>query len=227
MGKVVSIVSSPRVGGNSDTIVNKIMSGAMGISTNTFSLYYLSKMHARGCIGCMDCKKTGKCSLNDEITKIMDDIMVADSLIVSTPIYFEQKCWSYRMFEDRLFSMIGNDGKSLIPPGKDLIIVVTYSHDYDAAVAVADHIESIMVGTFGFNLLGMILYCDHDKIDSAANDDEICELACSFGTSLSVAKPFNTYVVSIPKSDVRRGTRNIPRGYIWTSEKKTKSKSSK
>ena len=217
MGKVVSIVSSNRVNGNSDTIVNKIMSGAMCISTNTFSLHYLCKMHARGCLGCMECKQ-GKCALNDDLTKVLDDIRTADSLIVSTPVHFNQKSWAYRMMEDRLFAFIGSDGISTLPPGKELIIVVTYSDSYDEAVAIADHIESIMVGVFKFNLLGMIIYCDQGNIDSAARDENICEVACKFGASLSVAKPFNTYVVSIPESDARRGTYQIPLGFVWKSE---------
>lgn len=220
MGKVVSIVSSNRVGGNSDTIVNKIMTGAMCISTNTFSLHYLCKKHARGCMGCMKCKKLGECAMRDDLTEVLEDIRTADSLIVSTPIYFNQKSWAYRMFEDRLFSFIDDDGASTLPPGKELIIVVTYSDSYDEAVAVADHIESMMVGIFKFNLLGMIIYCDRGSSDSAAKDENICEVACKFGTSLSVAKPFNTYVVSIPESDARRGSNRIPLGFVWKSQSK-------
>ena len=218
MGQIVSIVSSPREGKNSDTIVNKIMEGAMGISTNTFSLYYVAHSGATGCMACMKCKKEGHCVRDDEISKALEDIRRADALIVSTPVYFGQASWAYRAFEDRMFSFIGSDGKTTLPPGKELIIVVTYSSGYDEAVGIADHIESIMVERFGFKLLGMIIYCDHGNPDEAANDDRIREVACQYGTSLNVSKPFGTYVVSIPEGDARRGNSQIPNGLIWSSK---------
>ncbi|MDR1954812.1 MAG: NAD(P)H-dependent oxidoreductase [Candidatus Methanoplasma sp.] len=212
MGKVVSIISSNRAKGNSDTIVNKIMTGAMCLTTNTFSLHYLCKMHARGCMACMECKKTGKCAMGDDLSKVLEDIRTADSLIVSTPLYFDQKSWAYRMFEDRMFSFIDGNGVSTLPPGKELIIVVTYSDNYDEAAAVAGHIEAIMVGIFKCDLIGTIIYCDHGRQDSAANDDDVCDIACKYGASLSIAEPFSTNIVSIPGDDARRGTDRIPQG---------------
>ncbi len=218
MGKIVSVISSARTKGSSDIIVNSIMSGAMGNSTNTFSLYYLHKMRAKGCMACMSCKSTGVCSMQDDINILMDDIIDADALIVSTPLYYGQSSWAYRMFEDRLYSFLDENGNSRIPPGKELIIVVTYSDDYEKAVALADHIENVMVSMYKFEIVGMIIYCDHGEKDHASKDENIKDAARRYGAMLNVSKPFkNTYLVSIPESDARRGGNDIPRGFKWTS----------
>ncbi len=218
MGKIVAVVSSARENGNSATIVKEIMSGAMCNSTNFFYLYNLQAMKAKGCTGCMLCKSGKPCVLDDDLNKTMEDIKNADALILSTPVHFEQASWAYRMFEDRLVSLLDADGNSLIPPGKELIIVVTYSTSYDAAVALADHIEKTMVDNFKFKMVGMIIYSDHGSKDSALNDEDIKDVARRYGAMINVSRPFgNSYVVSIPAGDARRGDNTIPPGFIWKS----------
>ena len=122
------------------------------------------------------------------------------------------------MFEDRLVSLMDEHGASLIPEGKDLLIVVSYSTSYDAAVALADHIENLMVGKFKFKMVGMIIYNDHGSKDCAMNDENIQDVARRYGAMINVARPYgDSYVVSIPPGDARRGGDMIPPGFIWKS----------
>ncbi len=158
MGRIVSIVSSPREQGNTDTLVHKAMVGAMGLSTNTFSLYRIARMRMRGCMACDACKSRGSCIQEDELTPVLEDIRDADALIVSTPVYFGQASWAYRIFEDRMYSFLDKDLRSTLPEGKDLIIVVSYSSDREAAERIADHIRHLMVDLFRFRHVGTMIY---------------------------------------------------------------------
>ena len=219
MGKIVSIVSSPREQGNTDILVHKTMVGAMGLSTNTFSLYRIAKMRMRGCMACESCKTKGNCVQEDELAPVLEDIRTADALIVSTPVYFGQASWAYRIFEDRMYSFLDNGLRSILPKGKDIVIIVSYSSDRAAADALAEHIRHLMVDVFGFRHVGTMIYCDHSRTTHAKDDEEACRIAVSLGTSLQVAVPFdNRSVVSMPEDDARRGNTRLEPGFVWKSQ---------
>lgn len=219
MGRIVSIVSSPREQGNTDTLVHKVMVGAMGLSTNTFSLYRIAKMRMRGCMACDSCKEQGKCVQEDELSPVLEDIRNADALIVSTPVYFGQTSWAYRIFEDRMYSFLDKDLKSILPSGKDLIIIVSYSTNKAAAERIAEQIRHLMADKFGFRHVGTMIYCDHGRTTHAKDDEEACRIAVGLGTSLQVAVPFDNHsVVSMPEDDARRGNTHIEPGFVWRSQ---------
>ena len=158
MGKIVSIVSSPREQGNTDVLVHKTMVGAMGLSTNTFSLYRIARMRMRGCMACDSCKTQGRCVQEDELTQVMDDLVSADALIVSTPVYFGQASWAYRIFEDRMYGFVRGDFTCAIEP-KKLAIVVT-SGSGAGATDIEAMMKKVMVNYFKFEPMGSIVFSE-------------------------------------------------------------------
>ena len=158
------------------------------------------------------CKKFGADWLYSEFVS-------ADALIVSTPVYFGQASWAYRIFEDRMYAFLDKGLKSDLPKGKDLVIIVSYSSDRAAAERIAEHIRHLMVDIFGFRHVGTMIYCDHSRTTSAKDDDEACRIAVSLGTSLQVAVPFDNHsVVSMPEDDARRGNTRLEPGFVWKSQ---------
>ena len=111
MGKIVAILSSPRQKGNSFDIVNAILDGAMGLSTNVIKLHRLDNLRSfHGCRACMGCKKSNACVQQDDVSQILEDMMDADCVIFSTPVYFGSPNAQYKVLEDRMFSFIHGDG---------------------------------------------------------------------------------------------------------------------
>ena len=109
--------------------------------------------------------------------------------------------------------------RSTLPEGKDLIIVVSYSSDREAAERIADHIRHLMVDLFRFRHVGTMIYCDHSRTTHAKDDEEACRIAVSLGTSLQVAVPFDNHsVVSMPEDDARRGNTRLEPGFVWKSQ---------
>lgn len=185
MRKIAAILSSPNVNGNSETIVNAITDGAMGLSTNEFEIIRLNKMRfAKGCQACQKCKVVGKCAVNDDIWDVLETIRNFDSVIISTPLYFGEACSQYRTLADRFYSFINADGSSNLEPGKKVAVVVTCNNEIESASALADKIENLFIESFKFVSAGKIIFCDHGKKNAAKNDTEILSRARSIGKNL-------------------------------------------
>ena len=180
MSKVVAIVSSPRRDGSSAAIVNSVIDGAMGLSTNIISLHCLHSMLIHGCNACNACKSKGQCVVEDELTRVLDDIKDADGIIISTPVYFGGPCAQYKMFEDRLYSFISDKGVSLLPKGKKAVVVVSCGGPKKVGLSVSKHISKNLE-MLGIEVIGDIVYSDSNGSKHAKDDAEILSKAKELG----------------------------------------------
>jgi multimeric flavodoxin WrbA len=130
MKKIVTLLGSPRVNGNSAAIAGRFMETAkkLGAETTTFSL---NKLNFRGCQACMMCKdKLDRCALKDDLEPVLDEIRDADVLVLATPVYFADITAQMKMFIDRTYSyyvpdFLNNPVPSRLLPGKQLVFIQT------------------------------------------------------------------------------------------------------
>ena len=87
MKKVLIISSSPRKNGNSDILCDAFMEGAKE-SGNEVEKIRVADFKIGYCTGCYACQKTGKCAVKDDAQKVIDKMMAADVIVLSTPVYF-------------------------------------------------------------------------------------------------------------------------------------------
>ena len=87
MKKILGIIGSPRKLGNCEIMVKEI---SRQITTpHQLSLIRLIDFEILPCKGCYACLfKEKKCVQDDDLNTILDSIVKADALIVSTPTYF-------------------------------------------------------------------------------------------------------------------------------------------
>ena len=104
---IIAINGSPRKGWNTHMLIEEAVRGAAssGAKTEIINLYELS---FRGCISCMECKRTGgpslgRCAVKDNLRPVLDKIDSCDGLIFGSPIYFHEITASSRAFIERLF----------------------------------------------------------------------------------------------------------------------------
>ncbi|MBR4227373.1 MAG: flavodoxin family protein [Candidatus Methanomethylophilaceae archaeon] len=180
MSKVVAIVSSPRPKGNSAALVDSVIDGAMGLSTNIIVLHSLRTMLIHGCNACDTCKTKGVCTMEDEMSKVLNDVEDADGIVISTPVYFNGPCSQYKMFEDRMYSFMDSNGKVTLPQGKKAVIIVTCSGPVEEAEAVYEHISGTM-RTFGIEVIGKIVYTDEGGRKPAADNGSVLSEAKGLG----------------------------------------------
>ncbi|MDO9538670.1 MAG: flavodoxin family protein [Methanocalculus sp.] len=87
MARVVLINASPRAGGNTEQALEECSKAIERENVETQIISLRGKQIA-SCVACYSCKKTGRCSIDDGLNEIIDEIRAADGLIVATPVYF-------------------------------------------------------------------------------------------------------------------------------------------
>lgn len=102
--KVLGLIGSPRVGGNTEKLVNAILEGAAEKGAET-KIYHLAKMHLIPCKGCMSCKLEGKCVIDDDMQELYKEIRSTDALVIGSPIYMWEITTLTKIVVDRLIAL--------------------------------------------------------------------------------------------------------------------------
>lgn len=100
--KVLILSSSPRKGGNSDTLCDKFKEGAE-TAGNTVEKIFLRDKKINYCTGCGYCNTnnyTG-CSQKDDMTEILEKMINADVIVFGTPVYFYTMSGQLKTLIDR------------------------------------------------------------------------------------------------------------------------------
>lgn len=89
MSKNVLIISaSPRRDGNSDHLCDQFRMGAQESGHNVEKIF-LREKKINYCLACYHCKNhDGLCAIKDDVPEIIDKIIAADVVVLSTPVYF-------------------------------------------------------------------------------------------------------------------------------------------
>ena len=101
MSKQVLVLStSPRKGGNSDTLADEFVRGAAeaGNSVEKVTLYDKT---IGFCKGCLTCQSTGRCVIHDDADTIVQKMLTADVIVFATPIYYYGMCGQMKTMLDR------------------------------------------------------------------------------------------------------------------------------
>ena len=176
-----SVLASPRTKGNSSAIVDAIMDGAMGLSTNVMKLHRLDNLRSiHGCRSCNACKSKGQCVQSDDITEILEDIRNADCVIFSTPVYFGSPNAQYKILEDRMYSFLKADMSSTLEKGKKAIVVVTCSGPVEEAMPIADKMYGVL-SSIGFDVIDKFVFSDVGGTISSKDDGELMDRAKILG----------------------------------------------
>ena len=100
MKKAIIISSSPRRGGNSDTLCDRFMQGAMEAGHHAEKIF-LRDHKIEYCVACDYCADHPKCSQKDDMEKILEKLVEADVIVFATPVYFYSMDAQMKTFIDR------------------------------------------------------------------------------------------------------------------------------
>ncbi len=110
MSKVTVISSSLRNGSNSELMAEAFLEGARE-KGNEIIYQSLKDFNLSFCKGCLACQKIGKCVIDDDVKKIIQDIATSDYLVLATPVYYYGMAGQLKTFLDRLNPLYGKDIK--------------------------------------------------------------------------------------------------------------------
>ncbi|MDR2355062.1 MAG: flavodoxin family protein [Clostridiales Family XIII bacterium] len=105
--RVIGINGSPRREWNTAQMVEHALRGAADAGAET-KLYHLRDFSFKGCVSCFAClllgaPTHGRCSYNDALKPVLDDILAADALILGSPVYFGDVTAGMRALLERLW----------------------------------------------------------------------------------------------------------------------------
>ena len=105
MKRVIGIVGSYRKGGVVDTALSAVLASAAENGAETVKHYLLDK-DIKFCTNCRECMQTpgperGKCVLDDDMEALLQNIETADSLVIGSPVNFNNVTAIMRTFMER------------------------------------------------------------------------------------------------------------------------------
>lgn len=100
--KVLMINGSPRANGNTALALEEMKKvfEADGIETE---ILHIGNKDIRGCIACLNCRKTGKCVFDDAVNEAAKKFEECDGLVVGSPVYYAAANATLTAFLARLF----------------------------------------------------------------------------------------------------------------------------
>lgn len=101
--KVFAVSGSPRLGGNSDVVIQHILKGVSEKRIESKKIN-LSNVDFQGCIGCEVCRKDKICTrLHDGMSLLYPEIMLSKGLVLVSPVHqYNITSWM-KAFIDRLY----------------------------------------------------------------------------------------------------------------------------
>jgi len=100
MKKILGVVGSPRLQGNTHILVERILEGAEagGVTTETL---FLDDLSIRECIGCHACWQGTECTRRDDMNRVYPKIGESDVIVFGTPVYWYGPTALMKGFIDR------------------------------------------------------------------------------------------------------------------------------
>lgn len=105
MKKIVALLGSKRKANTYRllTQIEELMKKELG-SQLEFEIVPLFDFKVEDCIGCLGCIHKGSCVLKDDASVLMEKLVEADGIIISSPVYIKQVSGKIKTFFDRTCS---------------------------------------------------------------------------------------------------------------------------
>jgi len=98
--KVLGINGSPRIGGNTDILLDKALGGAKAKGADVEKII-LNDLRFSPCQECENAKDDGSCLLPDDMQEVYRKIKDVDVIILASPIFFGSLSAQTKMMVDR------------------------------------------------------------------------------------------------------------------------------
>ena len=85
--KVLGIMGSPRMKGNTDLLLDEALKGAESQQAEVEKIL-VDKLQIAPCKEYYGCLKDGKCVIKDDMDDIYDKLLAADAVIIASPMFF-------------------------------------------------------------------------------------------------------------------------------------------
>ena len=179
---ILGIVGSPRIGGNTELVIDEILRGAeeKGAVTEKISL---NKLKINPCDGCNVCfkNKNGNCKFEDDFEEVKKKMEKSHAWIIGTPVYWWGPTAITKAFIDRWYQ---HNIKSQFFKNKRLILVVASGGGSDS---YSRHVVGMMEDIakyVGLDFRDRIICTGVSRRGDVKNRPEILERAFNTGKNI-------------------------------------------
>lgn len=129
MSKNILVIStSPRKGGNSETLADAFIRGAKEAANGVEKVCLYDKT-VSFCKGCLACLKSHRCVMHDDADTIVQKMKEADVIVFATPIYYYEMCGQMKTMLDRANPLYDSDYKF-----REVYLLATAADEEESAV---------------------------------------------------------------------------------------------
>ncbi len=160
--KILAINGSPRKNWNTAQLLDKTLAGAASQGAET-EMVHLADMNFKGCVSCFACKRIGsnsygKCTLNDELTPVLNRIEQIDALVLGSPIYLgaassamraclERLLFQYLVYDDNYSTLFTRRIATALIYTMGVPEDLMHKMGYDAHFRITETLMNRMLGT--------------------------------------------------------------------------------
>ncbi len=157
---VFALMTGPRVGGNTDTILDAVLDGMRECGCSVEKAYF-SKLKITPCTGCLKCQDEQpdtRCAIVDDMTPIYTRLLECDAFLLGFPVYSARESCQTTVFFDRL-KALSNPWKPLKPEPKKGALVSTWGWPSDYLYSDVIHTIAFLLRHFGVETAEVVTGC--------------------------------------------------------------------
>jgi Multimeric flavodoxin WrbA len=180
--KVIGFVGSPRKKGNTQLLVEKVLTGSAAVGAET-KIYNLNDLNIKSCQACNFCKTHDHCIQKDDMTQLYEELIKADAVVIGSPIYMGYVSAQTKLFLDRLYAFFNPGAVSRLPRGKKGALVFAQGGGYD--IEVLNDLAKRINGLFGIEFKGIVGGNGMNELGIVENNGELMNKAFELGKELT------------------------------------------
>jgi multimeric flavodoxin WrbA len=182
--RVLGVMGSPRLGGNTDVLLAEALRGAASTGAATTKVDLVAR-DVRPCNGCDGCAKSGTCVIDDDMGGLLDEMLASDVWILGTPVYWWGPTAQMKAFIDRWYAGWQTaEGRARM--AKRVALISPFG---DADATTARHVVGMLADSLEFlkaDFAGQLLVSADKRGEVADNQKAMAE---AFALGERLARP--------------------------------------
>lgn len=144
--RVLGLVGSPRMGGNTDIMVDHILGGARDAGAAVEKVM-LNDLEIAPCQACYACETTGRCIQEDDMENLCEKLHACGVWVLGTPVYWWGPSAQMKAFMDRWFAKVSSRDNRDILSGHKIVLAVPLG---DTNPETARHVVGMFEDSLNF-----------------------------------------------------------------------------
>jgi multimeric flavodoxin WrbA len=172
--RVLGVVGSPRREGNTDFLVEAVLTGAEKAGAQTEKII-LNELTIKPCQACNACREAGSCVHQDDLPELLEKMQRSQVWVLGTPIYWWGPTAQFKAFIDRWYG-----AKQVNFADKKVILAIPLG----GGKGIARHTVGMMTSTLnylGVELLEIILAPGVNGLGEVREQARFMRRACHAG----------------------------------------------